>query len=73
MTSRYSKLATIPGPTVVVNEGDNVEVKIKNLNGTISNEEFTASSPGTFLYIDDSKMGENGLFGAVIVYPRIIR
>ncbi|MCD6037665.1 MAG: Multicopper oxidase, partial [Nitrososphaeraceae archaeon] len=31
LTSRYSKLATIPGPTVVVNEGDNVEVKIKNL------------------------------------------
>jgi len=67
LTSRYSKLATIPGPTIVVNEGDSVEVKIKNLNGTISNEEFTASRPGTFLYIDDSKMGENGLFGAVIV------
>ena len=70
LTSRYSKLATIPGPTVVVNEGDNVEVKIKNLNGNISNEEFTASRPGTFLYIDDSKMGENGLFGAVIVNPK---
>src|SRR5215212_8893308 len=35
LTSRYSKLATIPGPTIVVNEGDNVEVKITNLNGTI--------------------------------------
>ncbi|HEY9387915.1 MAG TPA: hypothetical protein VIP70_12810 [Nitrososphaeraceae archaeon] len=71
LTSRYSKLATIPGPTIVVNEGDNVEVKITNLNGTISNnEEFTTSRPGTFLYIDDSKMGENGLFGAVIVNPK---
>ena len=67
LTSRYSKLATIPGPTIVVNEGDNVEVKIRNLNDTISSEEFTASRPGTFLYIDDSQMGENGLFGAIIV------
>ena len=71
LTSRYSKLATIPGPTIVVNEGDNVKVKITNLNDTISNnEEFTTSRPGTFLYIDNSKMGENGLFGAVIVNPK---
>src|SRR5215207_7227994 len=71
LTSRYSKSATIPGPTIVVNEGDNVEVKITNQNGTISSsEEFTTSIPGTFLYIDDSKMGENGLFGAVIVNPK---
>ncbi|MGB9168024.1 MAG: beta-propeller fold lactonase family protein [Nitrososphaeraceae archaeon] len=70
LTPKYSKLATIPGPTLVVNEGDQVKVNIKDKDGnTLSNEEFIASKPGTFLYIDDSKEGENGLFGAVIVNP----
>ena len=70
LTPKYSKLATIPGPTIVVNEGDSVEVNIKDKDGTIiTNEEFIASKPGTFVYVEDSKDGENGLFGAVIVNP----
>ena len=70
LTPKYSKLATIPGPTIVVNEGDSVEVNIKDKDGIIiTNEEFIASKPGTFVYIEDSKDGENGLFGAVIVNP----
>ena len=70
LTPKYSSLATIPGPTLVVNEGDHVKVNIKDTDGnTLTNEEFIASKPGTFLYIDDSKEGENGLFGAVIVNP----
>ncbi len=70
LTPRYSKLATIPGPTLVVNEGDGVEVNINDKGGNIrSNEQFIASEPGTFLYKDDSKEGETGLFGAVIVNP----
>ena len=36
----------------------------------VTSEEFIASIPGTFLYIDDSEDGENGLFGAVIVNPK---
>ncbi len=71
LTSKYSKLATIPGPTLVFNEGDYVNVNIKDKNGNLINsEEFLASQSGTFLYIDDSKSGENGLFGAVIVNPK---
>jgi DNA-binding beta-propeller fold protein YncE len=70
LTSKYSKLATIPGPTLVVDEGDLVNVNIKDKNGNIqTSEEFVASKPGTFLYMDNSKEGETGLFGAVIVNP----
>ena len=71
LTPKYSKLATIPGPALVFTEGDYVNVNIKDKDGTlITSEEFLASEPGTFLYIDDSKSGENGLFGAVIVNPK---
>ena len=71
MTPKYSKLATIPGPALVFTEGDYVNVNIKDKDGNlITSEEFLASQPGTFLYIDDSKSGENGLFGAVIVNPK---
>ncbi|HYJ02533.1 MAG TPA: beta-propeller fold lactonase family protein [Nitrososphaeraceae archaeon] len=71
LTPKYSKLATIPGPALVFTEGDYVNVNIKDKDGNlITSEEFLASKPGTFLYIDDSKSGENGLFGAVIVNPK---
>ncbi|HEU5462284.1 MAG TPA: beta-propeller fold lactonase family protein [Nitrososphaeraceae archaeon] len=71
LTPKYSKLATIPGPALVFTEGDHVKVNIKDKDGNLINsEEFLASQPGTFLYIDDSKSGENGLFGAVIVNPQ---
>src|SRR5215208_5579787 len=71
LTPKYSKLATIPGPALVFNEGDYVKVNIKDKDGNfITSEEFLASQPGTFLYKDDSKSGENGLFGAVIVNPK---
>ena len=71
LTPKYSKLATIPGPALVFTEGDYVNVNIKDKDGNLINsEEFLASQPGTFLYIDDSKNGENGLFGAVIVNPK---
>jgi YVTN family beta-propeller protein len=71
LTPKYSKLATIPGPALVFTEGDYVTVNIKDTDGNlITSEEFLASKPGTFLYIDDSKSGENGLFGAVIVNPK---
>ena len=71
LTPKYSKLATIPGPTLVFNEGDYVKVNIKDKDGAlITSEEFLASQSGTFLYVDDSKAGENGLFGAVIVNPK---
>jgi hypothetical protein len=71
LTPKYSKLATIPGPALVFTEGDYVNVNIKDKDSNIiTSEEFLASQPGTFLYIDDSKSGENGLFGAVIVNPK---
>ena len=71
LTPKYSKLATIPGPALVFTEGDYVKLNIKDKDGNvITSEEFIASQPGTFLYNDDSKSGENGLFGAVIVNPK---
>ena len=71
LTPKYSELATIPGPALVFTEGDYVNVNIKDKDGNlITSEKFLASKPGTFLYIDDSKSGENGLFGAVIVNPK---
>ena len=52
LTPKYSKLATIPGPALVFNEGDYVKVNIKDKDGNvITSEEFLASQPGTFLYI----------------------
>ena len=55
---------------MVVDEGDLVKVNIKDTDGNIlTSEEFIASKPGTFLYMDNSKEGETGLFGAVIVNP----
>jgi DNA-binding beta-propeller fold protein YncE len=70
LTSQYSKVATIPGPTLIVDEGDLVKVNIKDKNGNIrTSEEFVTSKAGTFLYMDNSKEGETGLFGAVIVNP----
>ncbi|MGE5660888.1 MAG: hypothetical protein ACM3X1_01435 [Ignavibacteriales bacterium] len=70
LTSKYSNLATIPGPTLVVDEGDLVTVNIKDENGNFqTSEQFVTSKPGTFLYMENSKEGETGLFGAVIVNP----
>jgi 6-phosphogluconolactonase (cycloisomerase 2 family) len=68
-TSLYSNYSTIPGPTIVLTEGDKVNVRINYLNGSSSNEEFIASHPGTFVYQDDD-LGADGLFGAVIVNPK---
>jgi hypothetical protein len=34
LTPKYSKLATIPGPTLVVNEGDQVNLNIKDKDGS---------------------------------------
>src|SRR5215212_8846122 len=35
LTAKYSKLATIPGPTLVVSEGDYVKVNIKDKDGNL--------------------------------------
>src|SRR5688572_11223710 len=44
LTSKYSKLATIPGPTLVVSEGDYVNVNIKDKDGNlVTSEDFIAS------------------------------
>jgi YVTN family beta-propeller protein len=69
ITSNYNSRSTIPGPTITVTDGDRVKVQISHINGSLSNEEFTASKPGTFLYQDD-RLGDVGLFGAVIVNPK---
>ena len=69
ITYRYSNQATIPGPTIIVTEDEEVDIKIIDTNRSVIREHFIASIPGTFSY-DDKKLGEIGLFGAVIVNPK---
>jgi YVTN family beta-propeller protein len=69
VTGNYSKLATIPGPTIVINDGDKVQVTIKHLDGNVTQEDFVAPHPGTFVYQDDG-LGDRGLYGVVIVNPK---
>jgi YVTN family beta-propeller protein len=69
ITGTYSKLATIPGPAIVITEGDRAQITIGHLNGRSTQEEFIASHPGTYVYEDD-KLGDRGLYGAVIVNPK---
>ncbi len=68
-TNLYDNRSTIPGPIIVLTEGDKATVKINHINGSSSYEEFIASHPGTFLYQDDN-LGDVGLFGAVVVNPK---
>jgi hypothetical protein len=69
MTYRYSNQATIPGPTIIVTEDEEVDIKITDTNQSVIREHFIASIPGTFSY-NDKKLGEISLFGAVIVNPK---
>ncbi|MDF0680933.1 MAG: multicopper oxidase domain-containing protein [Candidatus Nitrosocosmicus sp.] len=69
VTGNYSDLATIPGPAIVINDGDIVHVAIQNLDGNITHEDFVAPHPGTFVYQDD-ELGDRGLYGVVIVNPK---
>jgi len=69
ITGTYSHLATIPGPAIVITEGDRAQITIDHLNGSSTQEEFIASHPGTYVYEDD-KLGDRGLYGAVIVNPK---
>src|SRR3982751_5943545 len=43
ITGTYSKLATIPGPAIVITEGDRAQITIDHLNGSSTQEEFIAS------------------------------
>jgi len=69
ITSQYSNQSTIPGPTITLTEGDKANVQINHASGNSSQEEFVASYPGTFIYQDD-RLGDIGLYGAVIVNPK---
>ncbi|HVH95494.1 MAG TPA: multicopper oxidase domain-containing protein, partial [Bacillus sp. (in: firmicutes)] len=69
ITGTYSEIATIPGPAIVITEGDRAQITIDHLNGSSTQEEFIASHPGTYVYQDD-RLGDRGLYGAVIVNPK---
>jgi YVTN family beta-propeller protein len=68
----YSDEATIPGPTIVLNEGEALEIDVTNsipgIDADIEVEgfDFGSAEPGTYVY-----KGEEGallgLFGAIIV------
>ena len=72
-----SPTATIPGPTLTVEEGDVVTINGVDTDFSVMNHPdedgivdssytFTVSTPGTFVYQDESS-ALIGLFGAVIV------
>lgn len=69
ITNNYSTIATIPGPAIVISEGDSAHVTINHLDGNITREDFVASNPGTYVYQDD-ELGDRGLYGVVIVNPQ---
>src|SRR5690606_7930379 len=69
ITNNYSTIATIPGPAIVISEGDSAHVTINHLDGNITREDFVASNPGTYVYQDD-ELGDRGLYGVVIVNPK---
>ncbi|MDN5845000.1 MAG: multicopper oxidase domain-containing protein [Candidatus Nitrosocosmicus sp.] len=69
ITNDYSTIATIPGPAIVISEGDKAHITINHLDGNTTQEDFVASNPGTYVYQDD-ELGDRGLNGVVIVNPK---
>src|SRR4029079_1005959 len=69
ITNNYSTIATIPGPAIVISEGDKALITINHLGGNTTQEDFVASNPGTYVY-QDEELGDRGLYGVVIVNPK---
>lgn len=72
VTERYGDAATIPGPTIVINEGESLSIEVENnipdidADLVVDDFDFDSAETGTYVY-----KGEEGsligLFGAIIV------
>jgi plastocyanin/DNA-binding beta-propeller fold protein YncE len=72
ITSKYSNIATIPGPTLVIKEGESLQIKVTdNIAGVDANIQasgFNFGSAKTGTYVYEGKEGSLlGLFGAIVV------
>jgi DNA-binding beta-propeller fold protein YncE len=67
----YSDIATIPGPTIIINEGESLDISVDNelgIDAEIEVEGFDFGSAETGTYVYKGEEGSLlGLFGAIIV------
>jgi YVTN family beta-propeller protein len=68
----YSEIATIPGPTIVINEGESLEITVTDslpgIDTDVEVEGFDSNSAETGTYVYRGEEGALvGLFGAIIV------
>ncbi|MDR4511119.1 MAG: beta-propeller fold lactonase family protein [Nitrososphaeraceae archaeon] len=66
LTSRYSDIPTIPGPTLEIHTGDKLFLTTIDETGRVKTQNITHEQPRTFPYFGDN-FRELGLFGAIIV------
>jgi DNA-binding beta-propeller fold protein YncE len=72
LTAMYADYAAIPGPTIVIQEGDTLDIDVNNLLAIDADVEFDedvadgSAAPGTYLY-QSNEQALLGLFGAIIV------
>jgi plastocyanin/DNA-binding beta-propeller fold protein YncE len=72
VTDRYSDIATIPGPTIVINEGDSLSISVTDnipgIDASVVADDFDFGAAETGTYVYKGEEGELlGLFGAIIV------
>ena len=72
LTDMYSDIATIPGPTIIINEGESLDITVNNditgVDAEIDVEGFDFGSAETGTYVYQGEEGALlGLFGAIIV------
>lgn len=72
LTDMYADMATIPGPTIVIQEGDTLEIDVDTLLAIDADVDFDddvadgTAPAGTYLYTSEES-ALVGLFGAIIV------
>lgn len=66
LTSRYSDIPTIPGPTLEIKTDDILFLTTIDETGRVQTQNITHTEPGTFPYFGDN-FRTLGLFGAIIV------
>jgi DNA-binding beta-propeller fold protein YncE len=72
VTDMYSEAATIPGPTIVIKEGESLDITVTNsitgIDADVEVEDLDFGSADTGTYLYKGKEGSLvGLFGAIVV------
>ncbi|MGI9010691.1 MAG: multicopper oxidase domain-containing protein [Nitrososphaeraceae archaeon] len=68
LTKRYSKIPTIPGPSIEMTLHDSLIIHSIDETGVKKTQKITAQKAGTFEYYGEQYM-TLGLFGAIIINP----